>query len=117
MVMEFLSGCTLGDRIVQSGKIHARDLAGPLAQLLEGLGRAHAAGIIHRDLKPANVFLLDSKPGQPDFVKILDFGVSKFNVLNSDEMSMTRTGAVMGTPYYMSPEQAKGARSIEPTSG
>jgi serine/threonine protein kinase len=116
MVMEFLSGCTLGDRIVQSGKIHARDLAGPLAQLLEGLGRAHAAGIIHRDLKPANVFLLDSKPGQPDFVKILDFGVSKFNVLNSDEMSMTRTGAVMGTPYYMSPEQAKGARSIEPTS-
>jgi eukaryotic-like serine/threonine-protein kinase len=116
MVMEFLSGCTLGDRIVQSGKVQARALAGPLAELLEGLGRAHAAGIIHRDLKPANVFLLDSKPGQPDFVKILDFGVSKFNVLNSDEMSMTRTGAVMGTPYYMSPEQAKGARAIEPRS-
>lgn len=116
MVMEFLSGCTLGDRIVRFGKVQARDLAGPLAQLLEGLGRAHAAGIIHRDLKPANVFLLDSKPGQPDFVKLLDFGVSKFNVLNSDEMSMTRTGAVMGTPYYMSPEQAKGARAIEPRS-
>jgi eukaryotic-like serine/threonine-protein kinase len=116
MVMEFLSGSTLGERIVQSGKIRARDLARPLAELLDGLGRAHAAGIIHRDLKPANVFLLDSKPGQPDFVKILDFGVSKFNVLNADEMSMTRTGAVMGTPYYMSPEQAKGARAIDTRS-
>ena len=116
MVMEFLSGKTLGDRIIVNGKMPARELAIPLMQMLDGLGRAHAAGIIHRDLKPANVFLLNNKPGQPDFVKILDFGVSKFNVLNSEEMSMTRTGAVMGTPYYMSPEQAKGARSIDTRS-
>ena len=99
MVMEFLSGKTLGDRIIVNGKMPARELAIPLMQMLDGLGRAHAAGIIHRDLKPANVFLLNNKPGQPDFVKILDFGVSKFNVLNSEEMSMTRTGAVMGTPW------------------
>ncbi len=116
MVMEFLSGKTLGDRIIVNGKMPARELAVPLMQLLDGLGRAHVAGIIHRDLKPANVFLLNNKPGQPDFVKILDFGVSKFNVLNAEEMSMTRTGAVMGTPYYMSPEQAKGARTIDTRS-
>jgi eukaryotic-like serine/threonine-protein kinase len=113
MVMEFLDGTTLGDRIVNSGRIAPRDVVAPLTQLLDGLGAAHNAGIIHRDLKPANVFLLTSRGGRPDFVKILDFGVSKFNILNSDEMSMTRTGAVMGTPYYMSPEQAKGARAID----
>ena len=113
MVMEFLDGTTLGDRIVNQGRIAPRDVVAPLTQLLDGLGAAHNAGIIHRDLKPANVFLLTSRGGRPDFVKILDFGVSKFNILNSDEMSMTRTGAVMGTPYYMSPEQAKGSRAID----
>ncbi len=116
MVMEFLDGTTLGDRIVKQGRIAPRDVVAPLTQLLDGLGAAHNAGIIHRDLKPANVFLLANRAGRPDFVKILDFGVSKFNVLNSDEMSMTRTGAVMGTPYYMSPEQAKGTRAVDPRS-
>lgn len=116
MVMEFLEGSTLGERIVKQGRIPPRDLVGILSQLLDGLGAAHAAGIIHRDLKPANVFLLSSRAGRADFVKILDFGVSKFNVMSSDEMSMTRTGAVMGTPYYMSPEQAKGARAIDTRS-
>ncbi|NUP07876.1 MAG: protein kinase [Polyangiaceae bacterium] len=116
MVMEFLDGTTLGDRIVKQGRIAPRDLVSVMSQMLDGLNAAHQAGIIHRDLKPANVFLLSSRGGRPDFVKILDFGVSKFNVLNSDEMSMTRTGAVMGTPYYMSPEQAKGARTIDARS-
>src|SRR5262249_52432717 len=78
-------------------------------QLLEGLAAAHAAGIIHRDLKPDNVYLLSNKSGQKDFVKILDFGVSKFSGLEAD-MSMTKTGAVMGTPYYMAPEQARGGK-------
>jgi serine/threonine-protein kinase len=115
MVMEFLDGVTLGDRIVKQGRIQPRDLVPILAALLDGLTAAHAAGIIHRDLKPANVFLVAGRGGA-DFVKILDFGVSKFSVLASEEMSMTRTGAVVGTPYYMSPEQAKGARSIDARS-
>jgi eukaryotic-like serine/threonine-protein kinase len=116
MVMEFLEGVTLGERIVKRGRIPPRELVPILTQMLEGLSAAHAASIIHRDLKPANVFLLTQKGGQSDFVKILDFGVSKFSALNAEEMSMTRTGAVVGTPYYMSPEQAKGARSLDARS-
>ncbi len=116
MVMEFLDGVTLGDRIVKQGRIPPRELVPIMEALLDGLAAAHAAGIIHRDLKPANIFLMKSQRGVADFVKILDFGVSKFNILNSEEMSMTRTGAVVGTPYYMSPEQAKGSRAADPRS-
>ncbi len=109
MVMEFLEGESLGDRIKRRGRLPPHEVAPLLVQLLEGLGAAHAAGIIHRDLKPDNVYIVANKGAQKDFVKVLDFGVSKFNALDS-EMSMTRTGAVMGTPYYMSPEQARGAK-------
>jgi serine/threonine-protein kinase len=109
MVMEFLEGSTLDQRIRSRRRLSPEEASPILCQLLEGLAAAHAAQIIHRDLKPANVFLA-SRGG--DFVKILDFGVSKFNVL-SDEMSMTSTGAVLGTPFYMSPEQAKGSRQID----
>jgi eukaryotic-like serine/threonine-protein kinase len=115
MVMEFLDGTTLSDRIISRGRILSREAARVVSELLDGLNAAHQAGIIHRDLKPANVFLVSTKQGRPDFVKILDFGVSKFSVLN-DEMSMTSTGAVVGTPYYMSPEQAKGAKFIDARS-
>ena len=117
MVMEYLDGTTFSQRIKDRGRLTAAEAAPLVAQLLDGLGSAHDAGIIHRDLKPDNVFLLKSKAGRKDFVKILDFGISKFNQLAGDSaMSMTRTGAVMGTPYYMSPEQAKGAKDIDSRS-
>jgi serine/threonine-protein kinase len=113
MVMEFLAGEPLSARIATHGRIAAAVLAPLMLQLLDGLGAAHVAGIIHRDLKPENVFLQRSKSGQ-DFVKIVDFGVSKFNALSGGSaMSMTRTGAVVGTPYYMSPEQVKGQKNID----
>ena len=108
MVMEYLDGENLGDRIKTRRRLPPQDVAPILLQVLEGLKAAHAAGIIHRDLKPDNVFLI-TKGGRRDFVKVLDFGVSKFSALD-DSMSMTKTGAVMGTPYYMSPEQARGAK-------
>jgi len=114
MVLEFLDGTTLEQRIRSRGRLTPEEATPIVCQLLEGLGAAHKAEIIHRDLKPANVYICP-KPGGADFVKILDFGVSKFNVLN-DEMSMTSTGAVLGTPYYMSPEQAKGSRQVDPRS-
>ena len=114
MVMEYLDGVTLSQRIKDRGRLTAAEAAPAIAQLLDGLAAAHEAGIIHRDLKPDNVFLLKSKAGRKDFVKILDFGISKFNRLAGDSaMSLTRTGAVMGTPYYMSPEQAKGSKEID----
>ena len=109
MVMEYLDGESLGDRIKKRKRLSTMEAAPIIYQLLEGLAAAHQAGIVHRDLKPDNVYLLTSRGGQRDFVKVLDFGVSKFNVLDSD-MSMTKTGAVMGTPFYMSPEQARGAK-------
>ncbi len=111
MVMEHLEGTTLQQHIRSMGRVKPEEASPIVQQLLEGLGAAHAAGIIHRDLKPANAFLV-RQPGRADFVKILDFGVSKFSVF-SEEMSMTRTGTVLGTPYYMSPEQAKGARGTD----
>ncbi|MDI1447331.1 serine/threonine-protein kinase [Polyangium sp. 6x1] len=108
MVMEFLDGQSLGDRIKKRKRLTPQELAPLIHGLLEGLAAAHDAGIVHRDLKPDNVYLINNK-NQRDFVKILDFGVSKFSALDTD-MSMTKTGAVMGTPYYMSPEQARGGK-------
>jgi serine/threonine-protein kinase len=71
---------------------------------------------VHRDLKPDNLFILREKAGNKDFVKIIDFGISKFQPLSGDGMKMTRTGAVMGTPYYMSPEQASGSAEADARS-
>lgn len=107
MVMEFLAGETLSSRIRKHGRLTPAQVVPLIRQMLVGLAAAHEAGIVHRDLKPDNVFVLTERSGIRDYVKIIDFGISKFNVVGGD-MSMTRTGAVMGTPFYMSPEQAKG---------
>lgn len=115
MVMEFLDGEPLSSRIRSLGSMIPQQLVPLLRQALSGLEAAHRAGIIHRDLKPDNIFIVREKAGKTDFVKLIDFGISKFNVLGGD-MAMTSTGAVMGTPYYMSPEQAKGSRSVDARS-
>lgn len=113
MVMEFLAGEPLSRRVESVGRLTPAAVSPLMLQLLDGLGAAHVAGIVHRDLKPENVFLQRTKAGG-DFVKIVDFGVSKFNSLSGGTpMSMTRTGAVVGTPYYMSPEQVKGQKNID----
>ncbi len=112
MVMEYLEGEELSSRIERQGGLPAEQLSLLMRQSLVGLRAAHAAEIVHRDLKPDNIFILWEKAGHADFVKIIDFGISKFNALSPD-MSMTTTGAVMGTPYYMSPEQAKGASGVD----
>jgi serine/threonine protein kinase len=111
MVMEFLDGETLGARMSR-GPMSPPEVAAIARQVLIGLRAAHLASIVHRDLKPDNIFVLREKAGRADFAKIIDFGISKFNALGGD-MSMTRTGAVMGTPYYMSPEQAQGTHQID----
>src|SRR6187399_2331456 len=108
IIMEFLDGEPLSSRIKNRERLSPQELAPLMRQVLVGLGAAHAAGIIHRDLKPDNIFILREKAGQKDFVKIIDFGISKFNQADAS-FQMTRTGAVLGTPNYMSPEQAQGA--------
>jgi predicted Ser/Thr protein kinase len=118
IIMEFLDGEPLSSRIKSRGRMLPREVAPIVRQVLEGLGAAHGAGIIHRDLKPDNIFILKEKAGVADYVKIIDFGISKFNQLSGDgeAMKMTRTGAVMGTPYYMSPEQASGSAEADARS-
>src|SRR6478752_2151053 len=97
MVMEFMDGDALSGRIRARGRLTPGEIYPILQQLLEALAAAHNAGIIHRDLKPDNVYLLKSRGGKADFVKLLDFGISKFSALGGDSgFSMTRTGAVTG---------------------
>ncbi len=112
IVMEFLDGASLEDRIAQ-GPMSPDDLAPIAFEILEGLGTMHHAGVIHRDLKPANVFLARMPNRRRDVVKILDFGIAKIQPLANDPAQMTSTGMMMGTPLYMSPEQARGAREVD----
>jgi eukaryotic-like serine/threonine-protein kinase len=118
MVLEYLDGEPLSGRITRLGRLAPEQLAPLMTQVLAGLGAAHQAGIIHRDLKPDNLFILKEKAGHKDFMKIIDFGISKFNPLSGDDAQkkMTQTGAIMGTPYYMSPEQARGSLQADARS-
>ena len=116
IVMEYLDGEPLSARIASQKRMTPFQLAPLVRQIAVGLGAAHQAGIVHRDLKPDNIYILKSKAGHADFIKIIDFGISKFQPLSGDGMKMTRTGAVMGTPYYMSPEQASGSTDADARS-
>jgi serine/threonine protein kinase len=114
LVMEYLDGETLAERIERFGRLTPAQIAPIARQFLEALVSAHAAGIIHRDLKPENIFILRSKAGRTDFVKLIDFGISKFSrPFEGGEQRMTRADAVLGTPCYMSPEQARGASKTD----
>jgi len=104
IVMEKLEGEDLADWIANRGAFTFQTAYPVIAEVVDALEAAHAAGIVHRDLKPQNIFLC--KHGRRhDYVKLLDFGISKMKQSGS---IVTRTNAVMGTPYYMSPEQAEG---------
>ena len=113
IVMEYLDGVSFEDRIVERGKMTAGQLAPIAFELLEGLGTMHLARVIHRDLKPANVFLARTPSGRGEIVKILDFGVAKLQPFEGEVGTMTQTGTMMGTPLYMSPEQARGSRDVD----
>jgi eukaryotic-like serine/threonine-protein kinase len=102
MVMEYLEGETLADRLMEVGTLPPHEAIAIVLQILEALAVMHEAGIIHRDLKPANIFL--TKTGAGDFVKVLDFGICKFGAAHDTQWTTTGS-TVLGTPGYLSPEQ------------
>jgi len=107
-VMEKLSGRELKDVMKARGKMPAGEVLPLLEQICGGLQAAHDGGVVHRDLKPANIFVLDGEPAQ---VKLLDFGIAK--MLEGEDAAMqTATGVVIGTPHFISPEQAAGKRDL-----
>ncbi len=105
-VMEFLDGVTIASLLHREGKMPILRMVNVALQTARALAAAHAQGIVHRDMKPENVMVLQ-RPGQPDFVKVLDFGVAKVSK-GPGEGGQTQLGMVVGTPQYMSPEQAMG---------
>jgi serine/threonine protein kinase len=116
IVMEFLDGEPLDKRLDRVGRLTAKETAHIVLQVCRGLTKAHAAGIVHRDLKPENVFLVRDEEEGTDIAKVVDFGIAKFSDASIGSASATRTGSVLGTPHYMSPEQARGLRSVDARS-
>lgn len=108
-VMELLEGQSLAQRIQAEGALPEAEALAIGEQVLSALEAAHESGVIHRDLKPENVFLVDRR-GET-VAKLLDFGVSKS--VGEQTQSITMTGVVVGTPYYLSPEQARGGRDVD----
>ena len=113
IIMELLDGEDLNHRLERDHVMPLPELAVVVSQACKALSRAHAAGVIHRDIKPDNIFLCRTDDGEP-FVKLLDFGVAKLG--GPSDLHMTQTGMVVGTPYYMSPEQALGAPPVDATT-
>ncbi|MDC3954159.1 serine/threonine protein kinase [Polyangium jinanense] len=113
LVMEYLRGEDLDQRIERLGPLPPTDVVLYLRQAARALDKAHALGIVHRDLKPENLFLTTREDGTP-CIKILDFGIAKLTGEASRELvraAATTTGQIFGTPLFMSPEQAKGESS------
>ena len=115
LVMEALEGIDLADLVARDGTpgLPVERAVHFVLQVLRALQAAHAIGIIHRDMKPSNCFVV-TKDGEEDFVKILDFGISK--VQKAGSASLTQTNSALGTPLYMSPEQARSPRDVDARS-
>jgi serine/threonine-protein kinase len=110
IVMELLDGEPLDARIRRLGRMTLEQALPIIAQVGRALSKAHSVGIVHRDLKPENVFLARDEDGE--VAKVLDFGIAKIKTTDPGG-SGTRTGTVLGTPLFMSPEQARGLRSVD----
>lgn len=109
IVLELMEGETLRSRMHRLGPLPLAEVVRIVAQAAKALGRAHQLGIIHRDIKPDNVFLLDLE-GE-SFVKVLDFGIAKQE--RGGELGMTSTGSMLGTPFFMSPEQLLSSKHVD----
>ncbi|MFT3695128.1 MAG: serine/threonine-protein kinase [Kofleriaceae bacterium] len=114
VVMEYLEGESLAECLAREHELPEQRILRIASQSASALAAAHAKGIVHRDIKPENLFLLKRK--EQDFVKVVDFGISKsLRATNEEEeqQRLTQTGMVLGTPLYMSPEQARGDEDLD----
>ena len=110
IVMELLQGEDLGKRLKRERRLSLQVTSGILMQIARGLRRAHDAGLVHRDLKPPNIFM--ARGDDDEVVKILDFGIAK-DTMESRLGEGTKTGELMGSPHFMSPEQIRGSKDID----
>jgi serine/threonine protein kinase len=110
IAMELLDGEDLGARLERMGRMTPEQVYKVISEACRALTKAHANGIVHRDLKPDNIFLV--RDDDREITKVLDFGIAK-SVTNELGGSGTKTGAMLGTPYYMSPEQAQGTKAVD----
>jgi eukaryotic-like serine/threonine-protein kinase len=113
MVMEFLEGNDIADELRRLGRLPMIEAVDFVMQAIEALAEAHASGVVHRDLKPGNLFLAHRADGSRR-VKVLDFGISKALTGSSvEELSLTKTAALIGSPLYMAPEQMRSAKDVD----
>jgi len=112
MAMEHLQGADLHQILSAEGSLPAGRAVRLIVQACAAIGEAHSLGIVHRDIKPANLFVTRLADGS-EFLKVLDFGISKLPQSTMQEMSLTTTGTVLGSPVYMSPEQMTSSRSVD----
>jgi serine/threonine protein kinase len=112
IVLEYLEGETLEQRLERDRDLPLADAVRIVTHVGRALARAHAQGIVHRDLKPANIFLVKSDDDEVGWIaKVLDFGIAKLD--SQGEKGTTQAGTVLGTPLFMSPEQVRGASSVD----
>ncbi|MBK8937885.1 MAG: protein kinase [Polyangiaceae bacterium] len=109
LVMELLEGESLSERLHREGALPPMDAAAVISQVAKALSEAHRVGVIHRDIKPGNIFL--TRAGRDLFAKVLDFGIAKDVEMVTS--SSTKTGLMLGTPQYMSPEQLMSAKGVD----
>lgn len=115
MVMEYLEGHDLDDEVSKRGTLPVAEAVDYALQAIEAIAEAHVAGIVHRDLKPGNLFLFRRRDGAR-MIKVLDFGISKAlasSAASADQMVLTATASLIGSPLYMSPEQMQSPRSVD----
>jgi serine/threonine-protein kinase len=111
-IMEYLQGESLAEALQRGGAMDPARALAIATQIADALGASHARGVVHRDLKPENVFLV-RRGGTRDFVKVLDFGLAKLTSGDGGTPGEVHPGNIMGTPYYMAPEQCEGRSAID----
>lgn len=115
LVLELLHGKDLGRALSERGALPWREAVGYIVDACDGVAEAHDLGVIHRDLKPSNVFLAETGDGPP-VIKVLDFGIAKSDAIEEPSSTLTREGALVGSPGYMPPEQILASRDVDARS-